>query len=124
MAGLVVAAIVVLAECELERLHRARQRVRAGLQQQMDVIVHEHIGIESTAVADAIAFQPVQIGGRIGVVMDDHRPAIAAGNHMVQGPRKIDSRFARHGEGAYRSRLNKSIRMPDPTTPFTLRHET
>ena len=45
IAGLVVGAVVVLAECELERLHRARQRVLAGFKQQVDVILHEHIGI-------------------------------------------------------------------------------
>ena len=37
----------------------------------------------STTVADAIAFQPLQIRRRIGVVVDDHRTAVAAGNPMI-----------------------------------------
>lgn len=45
ITGLVVTAVVVLAECELEHLRRARQRVPAGFKQQVDVILHEHIGI-------------------------------------------------------------------------------
>ena len=66
--------------------------VRAGLKQQVDVIVHEYIGVEGAAVADAIAFQPLQIRRRIGVVVDDHRTAVAPDPRP--GPTGISCDFA------------------------------
>ena len=114
MPSLVVAVVVVLAICELERLHGARQRDRAGLQQQMEVIGHQHIGIERTAVPAAIAGEPREIGCGIGIVVEDDATAVPTGNHMIEGAGEINPRFTSHRAGAYAAADSKSILMPDP----------
>jgi hypothetical protein len=114
MPGLVVVSVVVLAIGELERLHGSRQRDRAGLQQQMEVIGHQHIGIERTAVTRAIAGKPFEIGCGIGIVVEDDGPAVPAGYHMIEGAGEIDTRFTCHRAGAYAADDNKSILMPEP----------
>jgi hypothetical protein len=55
VAGLVMATIVVLTIGELQRLHRARQRSVAGLEQEMHMIGHADIRMQRHAVAVAVA---------------------------------------------------------------------
>jgi hypothetical protein len=57
MPGLALLAIVVLAVGKLERLHRARQWPVARLQQQVNMVGHEDVGMQRYAIALAIALE-------------------------------------------------------------------
>lgn len=115
VAGLVVSAIVVLAVCELQRLHRPRERMGSGLQQQMDVVGHQDVGMEGDAVSAAIAFEALQIAGVIFGIMKDRCPLVATDDHMIEGAWKIDARLASHG-GV--SRFRENISQYSCLTPY------
>ena len=85
VAGLVVSAIVVLAVCELQSLHCPGERMGSGLQQQMDVVGHQDLGMEGDAISAAIALEALQIAGVIFGIMKDRRPLVATDDHMIEG---------------------------------------
>lgn len=87
------------------------------------MVGHEHVGVEGQPVALAIAFQAVEVGSVIRVVMEDGGTAIAARNHVIERTGYIEPGLASHARDGMRCRCNKSILMPDPnavTSPIFL----
>ena len=113
-AGFVIAPIVVLTIGERQRLHRARQEAVACFQYEMHMIGHEDVRMQRHAVAGAIAFEAVQIGGPVRVLVKERRAAGAPGDHMRERARELEARLARHRPEPDAPRRNTSILMPDP----------
>ena len=111
LPGFLVATIVVLGIRELEGLHGPGGRHRPGFDQQMHVIGHQHIGIAPEAIPLAVAFTALQIRVLIRVAMKEGCPAVAAGDHMIEGAWEFHPRFPCRG---LTLAIHKSILMPDP----------
>lgn len=73
------------------------ERVSSGLQQQMDMVGHQDVGMEGDAISAAIALEALEIAGVIFGIMKDRRPLVATDDHMIESARKIDARLASHG---------------------------
>lgn len=97
----------MLAVGELQGLHGAGQRLGAGFQQEGHVIPHQDVGVECNPVSAARAFEPVEIRGVIGLVMEDGRALVAADDDMEEGAGKVEAWFASHA-GEARTRAARS----------------
>ena len=60
------------------------------------MIGHEDVGLDGDAIASAIAFEAVQIGGIILLIMENSRTAVAADDHMIEGAGEVDTWFTGH----------------------------
>lgn len=98
MPHFAVPAVVILAVATLEGLHRAGQRRGPGLQQEMHMIPHEDVRVQRDPISATIAFEPVEIRGVIGLVMEDRRALVAADDDMKEGAGKIETWFTSHAE--------------------------
>ena len=61
------------------------ERMGSGLQQQMDVVGHQDLGMEGDAISAAIALEALQIPGVILGIRKDRRPLVATDDHMIEG---------------------------------------
>lgn len=108
MPRFAVPAVVVLAIGRLEGLHRAGQRLGAGLQQEMHVIPHQDIRVQCDPISATIAFEPVEIRDVIGLVMEDGGALVAADDDMKEGTWKIEAWFTSHaGESRTRAAISQ-----------------
>jgi hypothetical protein len=80
----------------LKRQHDARQRDRAALKCQMNVIVHQAVGKDSELVAGSTLGQSLEVCLAILVVSKDGLPFVTAGDDMVDAARKLDSQRPCH----------------------------
>jgi hypothetical protein len=79
--------IEILAIGLLQPLHEFRQRAFGALNQQMDVIGHQTVGVQHIVVFFAIPRQPFQLGLIITVGGENLLPLVASHNHVIEKPR-------------------------------------
>jgi len=87
MPYFIVFPVVISRVPELQPLHDLGQRNLARLDQQMNVIAHEHVGINVKAVSLTVFFESFQIVFPIRVAAKDRLALIAPTNRMIKRPR-------------------------------------
>src|SRR6266550_3166184 len=92
-----MAPVVTLSVAGLNPLHDLGKRYAFSLQQEVNVVGHQHVGVEPKTKALAIVLDAFEISDSVSVVVESSLPLIAADNHMIERPVKLDSGFARHG---------------------------
>ena len=88
--------IEILAVGLLQALHELRQRLLRALDQQMDVIGHQAVGVQNVAVFLAIAPQSFDIGQIVGLRCECLLALVAAHDDMIERPCSKQSRSAGH----------------------------
>ncbi len=73
-----------------------RQRDVSAFHQQMEVIGHQDKGIAGEVISLLVVAKPFKIGGIIGLVMKEGRPAVSSGDHVIAGSSKFHPRFPCH----------------------------
>jgi hypothetical protein len=80
-----------------EPLHHAADRARCGRRhQQVDVVVHQHIGVEQAAVGEQRLAQQLAISGAIGIVRETGQAVVAALHDVLRDAGKVESGLACH----------------------------
>ena len=96
VAGAAVPAIEVLRVGAAQLPHGARQVGVRGRDQQMVVVAHEHISMQPQAMAMNDAGQALQEARAIALIAVDRLALITARRDVVEGPRKLHSKWPRH----------------------------
>ena len=60
------------------------------------MVGHQDVGVKPKTIALTIVLEPLKVGAAVLVVLKSSLPLIAADNHMIERPVKLNSRFARH----------------------------
>lgn len=91
-------AVPTLAECRESLFHSADEIGLWGFKQNMEVISHEHPGVNPPAVAGADLSEAED--KRLAVVVGDKHgiAAVAAGHHVVDCSRIFESRLPGHAQ--------------------------
>ena len=71
----------------MQPLHEFRQRVFGALNQQMDVIGHQTVGVQCIVVFLAIPCQSFDISLIIAVGREGLLALVASHNHVIENPR-------------------------------------
>ena len=84
MADLSVAQIEVLGVGLLHTLHESGERRVSGLDQQMDVIGHQAVGVDAHLALRTVLLQPIQVRLVIHIASKRLAPLVAADNDVVE----------------------------------------
>ena len=96
MADLSIAQIEVLGVGLLHPLHQSCQRRVPGLDQQIDVIGHQAIGVKAHLALCAVLIQPVEIRFVILIASKRLAPLVAPDSDLIEQYRREDSGTAGH----------------------------
>jgi hypothetical protein len=114
MTDMLVAAVIILAVACQHTLHDIAYRLSLSLDQQMQVIRHQAIGIEEEAGLGLLFGQKLEELSVVICGMEDVAPVIAATHDMVKPSRDLNSRLSRHGRELYQRSHKSQNRMSDP----------
>ena len=95
--------VVVLRISKLYPLHYLGQGNIVGLDQQVDVVGHQHVGIELKVIPLSVMLYSLQVGSAVLIVSKDVLPLVASDNGMIEGPRKLNPRFPCHPKNIHGS---------------------
>jgi len=87
MTDFMMLTVKILCIGLLQPLHEFRHRVFGTLNQQMDVIGHQTVGVQHIVVFLAIPSEPFDIGLIIGFRSKGLLPLVASHNNVIQNPR-------------------------------------
>ena len=90
--------VVVLRVSKLYPLHDLGQRNLAGLKQQVDMVGHQHVGVELKVVSLSVMLQSLQIDAAVFVVPKDILALVASDDDMVESALKLNPWLACHRE--------------------------
>ena len=91
-----VATVVGLSIRELYPLHDLGERNSFRLDQEMNVVGHQNVGVNRKTKTLAVLFEPLEISQPVSVVVKDLLALIAPNNNVLKCPVKFDSGFSRH----------------------------
>ena len=91
-----MAAVEYLGIRELYSLHDLGERNSFRLDEKMNVVGHQDVGIHGKAVPPTIVFDPIEVSQPVLVVTKDLLALIAAHNNVIKCSFKFDSRFSGH----------------------------
>ena len=77
-------------------LHHFRKRCLADLDQMVNVIAHQHIGVQPIAKSLRTLFEKIQIALTILIVFEDCLPLIAATHDVIERPGEMYPRLSGH----------------------------
>ena len=98
MANSAIPIIEILRVGLLQSLHELTKRVRAALNEQVHVIRHQAVGIDSDVELRAVMFQTVQVSFVVVIAPKRFSLLIAAHDDMIKETWRNDSGTASHGE--------------------------
>jgi hypothetical protein len=96
VANLSIFVVEMLSVGKIDHLHNARYRVIGCLNQEMNVITHEHISIKNKAALVPVSVQSLKVLAAIGLVKEDILSLITPDDDMVKSPLKLYTRFPCH----------------------------
>lgn len=105
MTNRLVLAVEVERVALLQPLHQLGQRRLACFEKQVDVIPHQHVGVQPKAVPVLIPAEQFKLAAAVKIGAKDLLALVAAGNHMVESTREVDSGPSCHGLRHTTSRL-------------------
>ena len=98
VAGTAIAIVEVAAERGPDALHHARERLRSGPHDEMQV-VRLHGPCEAAgALLRQYPGEGVEAGAAVAIVQEEIAPIDASDEHVMNRSRGVDARSARHGE--------------------------
>ena len=118
MPRLFVPPVPVTREAKQIVLHHLRKRCLADLNQMMNVIAHEHIGVQSVAESPLALFENIQIALTISIVFEDRLPLIAPTHDVIERADEMYPPLSRHTYGTIVGKLQNSKKVC--LTPFFL----
>jgi hypothetical protein len=78
--------VEILAVGLLQALHELRKRHLRALDQEMDVIGHQAVGVENVAVFLAIAHQPLDVGLIVAIRSEGLLSLVASHDDVIEHP--------------------------------------
>ena len=87
VSGLMMFNIEILAVGLLQALHELRERLLRALDQQMDVIGHQAVGVQHIVIFLTISSQSFDIGQIVALRCECLLALVAAHNNVIQNPR-------------------------------------
>ena len=96
MSDLAVAAVEVLRVGLLEPLHKFGQGSGAGLKQQMDVVRHQTIGINSHVELRPVFLQPIKVGFVVIIGAKSFSSLVATHDNVIEQSGRKHSWTAGH----------------------------
>jgi hypothetical protein len=103
-------------------MHQARDGAgRPWRQQQVHVVVHEHVRVQLACKADEGVGEQVHVAKAIAVVEETRQAVVATLNHMLWHARQVDARESGHGAilAPHGRRLHPpGLRLPVSQLPF------
>ena len=91
-----MATVVGLSIRELYPLHDLGERNSFRLDQEMNGIGHQNVGVKRKTKTLAVLFDPLEISQPVSVVAKDLLALIAPNHNVIKPPVKFDSGFSRH----------------------------
>src|SRR3989338_2359095 len=91
-----MAPVIVLGVGKLYPLHDLGQGNPLSLNEQVQMIGHQHVGVEPKIVSLAVMLDSLQVGGAVLVVSKDVLPLVASGDDMVESALKLNPWFTCH----------------------------
>ena len=80
------------------RLHHPRQAAgHIGCRQQVDVIVHQHIGVDPALLLTCVMTQQAQVGDAVAIRKEHALTIVAALDDMLRISGRIDAPWPWHG---------------------------
>ena len=98
MANFAIAAVEILGVRLLQPLHEFAEGGRSALKEQVDVIRHQAVGVDSEAELGAVVLQAVEVSFVVVVATKRFSSLIAAHDNVVKQTGRKDSGTAGHGE--------------------------
>ena len=83
MADCAITAIVALRIAELDPLHDLGKSRRTGFDQQMNVIRHQHVGVDDAVIALSIMLDAVKVGDAVAFVAKNIASVITPNDDMI-----------------------------------------
>src|SRR3990170_6190916 len=118
MPRLFVPPVPVTREAKQIVLHHLRKRCLADLNQMMNVIAHEHIGVQSVAKSPLALFEKIQITLTISIVFEDRLPLITPTHDVIERADEMYPPLSGHSYGTIVGNLQNSKKVC--LTPFLM----
>lgn len=110
-AGAPVARVELRGVLAAKPLHHAAGRAGCGRRhQQVDVVVHQHIGVEPAIVGEQRLAQQMAVAGAVGIVQETGQAVVAALHDVSRDTGKIESPLACHATSIAPARRDRQRR--------------
>jgi predicted trehalose synthase len=124
VANFAIAAVEILRVRLLQPLHKFAERLRAALKEQVHVIRHQAVGVDSEMKPGAVVLQSVKVSFVIVVATECSSSLITADDDMVKKTRRKDSGTASHSGRDIQKNITAGkivvIVMSDPISHISL----